>query len=268
MPQDSVLQVSVSAGVATLTLDSPANRNALSRAMRAQLRDALLAALADDAVRVVVLDHTGRVFCSGMDLSEAAGGGAQEQGVREFPELLQAIWSSPKPVVAVVRGPARAGGVGLLAACDVVVAASSATFAFSEVRLGIVPAVISAVVLPRMVPHVAHRLMLTGEVFDAAARRRGRPDRRRRAGRRRRHRAGRSAHRARRRSPGRAGRDQAAAARADAGPRRSTPLLELSARYFASEEGQEGIAAFREKRPGALGAAMSSGRASGLSWCR
>src|ERR687893_2360333 len=141
---DTVLQVSTSRGVATLTLDSPANRNALSRAMRSQLRTALSEALADDAVRVVVLDHTGRVFCSGMDLSEAAGGGVADQGVREFPELLEAIWSSPKPVVAVVRGPARAGGVGLLAACDVVVAGGSATFAFSEVRLGIVPAVISA----------------------------------------------------------------------------------------------------------------------------
>ena len=167
MTVESVLQVDVSRGVATLTLDSPANRNALSRAMRSQLRAALTEALADDAVRVVVLDHTGRVFCSGMDLSEAAGGGVQDQGVREFPDLLEAIWSSPKPVVAVVRGPARAGGVGLLAACDVVVAGASATFAFSEVRLGIVPAVISAVVLPRMVPHVAHRLMLTGQIFDA-----------------------------------------------------------------------------------------------------
>src|SRR5918998_3447982 len=164
---DTVLQVSTSRGVATLTLDSPANRNALSRAMRAQLRAALAEALADDAVRAVVLDHTGRVFCSGMDLAEAAGGSIQEQGVREFPELLEAIWTSPKPVVAVVRGPARAGGIGLVAACDVVVAAESATFAFSEVRLGLVPAVISAVVLPRMVPHVAHRLMLTGQVFDA-----------------------------------------------------------------------------------------------------
>src|SRR5688500_19869491 len=152
--EDSVLQVDVSRGVATLTLDSPANRNALSRAMRSSLEGSLTEALADDAVRVVVLDHTGRVFCSGMDLSEAAGGGVQDQGVREFPDLLELIWSSPKPVVAVVRGPARAGGVGLLAACDIVVAGSSATFAFSEVRLGLVPAVISAVVLPRMVPHV------------------------------------------------------------------------------------------------------------------
>jgi len=248
VPQDSVLQVSVSVGVATLTLDSPANRNALSRAMRAQLRNALLAALADDAVRVVVLDHTGRVFCSGMDLSEAAGGGAQEQGVREFPELLQAIWSSPKPVVAVVRGPARAGGVGLLAACDVVVAASSATFAFSEVRLGIVPAVISAVVLPRMVPHVAHRLMLTGQIFDAEVAVDGGlvdlvvPD------------------------ADVDGEVRAQLVHLTAGApaalaqtkrllRARTPelgfdeLLELSARFFASEEGQEGIASFREKRP-------------------
>lgn len=253
MPSDSatpgpVLQVSVAAGVATLTLDSPANRNALSRALRAQLREALAAALADEAVRVVVLDHTGRVFCSGMDLSEAAGGGAQEQGVREFPDLLSAIWSSPKPVVAAVRGPARAGGVGLLAACDVVVAGASATFAFSEVRLGIVPAVISAVVLPRMLPHVAHRLMLTGEVFDAAAAAAGglvdvvAPDAELDAV-----------------LSGQLTALAAGAPAALAGTKRLLrtrttapdfdPLLELSARYFASEEGQEGIAAFREKRP-------------------
>src|SRR4028118_771991 len=102
---DTVLQVSTSRGVATLTLDSPANRNALSRAMRAQLRTALAGALADDAVRVVVLDHTGRVFCSGMDLGEAAGGSAADQGVNEFPQLLETIWNAPKPVLAAVRGP-------------------------------------------------------------------------------------------------------------------------------------------------------------------
>jgi methylglutaconyl-CoA hydratase len=245
---DKVLQVEVAHGVATLTLDSPANRNALSRAMRAQLRGALDETLADDAVRVVVLDHTGRVFCSGMDLSEAAGGGAEQQGVREFPEILSAIWSSPKPVLAAVRGPARAGGVGLLAACDVVVAGAAATFAFSEVRIGVVPAVISAVVLPRMLTHVAHRLMLTGEVFDASTAAAG----------------------------GLvdlvaaddevaevvAGQVHALAAgaptalaetkrllRAGAPPLHFDELLELSARFFASEEGQEGIAAFREKRP-------------------
>lgn len=247
MTHDRVVQIEVARGVATLTLDSPANRNALSRAMRAQLRAALTDALTDDAVRVVVLDHTGRVFCSGMDLAEAAGGGTGDQGVQEFPELLQLIWSASKPVIAVVRGPARAGGVGLAAACDLVVAGASATFAFSEVRLGLVPAVISAVVLPRMVPHVAHRLLLTGEVFDAAQAAAGglvdlvAPD---------------------------DDVDAAVAAQLTALAAGSPAalaetkrllragsslhfddLLELSARFFAGEEGQEGIAAFREKRP-------------------
>ncbi|RZU30941.1 enoyl-CoA hydratase-related protein [Blastococcus saxobsidens] len=248
MTSDRVLQVAVSRGVATLTLDSPANRNALSRAMRGQLRAALEEALADDAVRVVVLDHTGRVFCSGMDLSEAAGGSSQDQGVREFPELLQLLWSSPKPVVAAVRGPARAGGVGLLAACDAVVAADSATFAFSEVRLGLVPAVISAVVLPRMVPHVAHRLMLTGQVFDAAVASAGGlvdvvvPD------------ADVDGEVRAQLVHLTAGAPAALAEtkrllRARQGALAFDELLDLSARFFAGEEGQEGIAAFREKRP-------------------
>jgi methylglutaconyl-CoA hydratase len=243
---DRVVQVRVARGVATLTLDSPANRNALSRAMRAQLRAALTAALADDAVRVVVLDHTGRVFCSGMDLGEAAGGGVEDQGVREFPELLSLIWTSPKPVVAVVRGPARAGGVGLLAACDVVVAGSSATFAFSEVRLGLVPAVISAVVLPRMLPHVAHRLMLTGQAFDAETAAAGGlvdlvvPD------------ADVDAVLRAQLVELTAGAPAALAEtkrllRGGAGLE-FDELLELSARFFASDEGQEGIASFREKR--------------------
>lgn len=245
---DRVLQVSVSRGVATLTLDSPGNRNALSRAMRAQLRAALEEALADDAVRVVVLDHTGRVFCSGMDLSEASGGSSEDQGVREFPQLLSLVWASPKPVVAVVRGPARAGGVGLLAACDVVVAASSATFAFSEVRLGLVPAVISAVVLPRMTTHVAHRLALTGEVFDADTAAAGglvdlvaaddEVD----------------AVLAGQLTALAAGAPEALAEtkrllRARQPELAFDELLDLSARFFAGEEGQEGIAAFREKRP-------------------
>lgn len=248
MSEDTVLRVSTSRGVATLVLDSPADRNALSRPMRARLRAALRTALADDAVRVVVLDHTGRVFCSGMDLAEAAGGAAGEQGVRELPELLETVWRSPKPVVAVVRGPARAGGLGLAAACDVVVAAASATFAFSEVRLGIVPAVVSAVVLPRMARSAAHRLMLTGEVFDAAAAAAGGlvdlcvPD------------SEVDATVAAQVTALAAG---APAALAETkrllragGLRGSTEeLLELSARFFAGAEGQEGIAAFREKRP-------------------
>jgi len=243
-----VLHVTVTRGVATLTLDSPADRNALSRPMRAQLRSALADALADDTVRVVVLDHSGRVFCSGMDLREAAGGASEGQGVREFPELLQMLWSSPTPVVAVVRGPARAGGVGLLAACDVVVAGESATFGFAEVRLGLVPAVISAVVLPRMARNVAHRLMLTGEVFDAAVAASSGlvdlavPDDRV------------DATVAVQVGALAAGAPSALAEtkrllRAGADRLAFDELLAISARRFAGDEGQEGIAAFREKRP-------------------
>jgi methylglutaconyl-CoA hydratase len=250
MTGDRVIRVEVRSGVATLTLDSPANRNALSRAMRAQLRSALTDALADDAVRVVVLDHTGRVFCSGMDLTEAAGGAAADQGVNEFPALLDTIWHFPKPVVAAVRGPARAGGVGLLAACDVVVAATSATFAFTEVRVGVVPAVISAVCLPRMLPNVAHRLMLTGEVFDAPAALAGGlvdlvvPDDEVDAG------VAAQVDALGRGAP-LALAETKRLLRARSGPLadRFPELLALSARFFAGEEGQEGIAAFREKRP-------------------
>lgn len=248
MTPDRVLQVSVERGVARLTLDSPANRNALSRAMLAQLRAAVDEALADDAVRVLVLDHTGRVFCSGMDLSEAAGAGAGDQGVLAFPDLLTALWEAPKPVLAAVRGPVRAGGIGLMAACDVVVAGASATFAISEVRVGLVPAVISAVLLPRMLPHLAHRLALTGEVFG--------PDLAATAG---------LVDLAVADAEVDATVDAQVAALAAGAPgalaetkrllrsgglRGSfAELQEVSARRFAGEEGQEGIAAFREKRP-------------------
>lgn len=163
-----LVHLEVDGGTATVTLDSPANRNALSRQVRAELRGHLETALADDAVRVVVLSHTGRVFCSGMDLKEAQGGDASQQGVQEFPALLELLWTAPKPCLARLAGPARAGGVGLVAACDLAVAADTATFAFSEVRLGVVPAVISVPVLPRLQARAAHELFLTGEVFDAA----------------------------------------------------------------------------------------------------
>jgi len=128
---------SVDAGVATITLDSPANRNALSAQLRRELLDALLATEEDDS-RVVVLTHTGSVFCAGMDLEESRGTGAGEQGVKEFPRILEAIWTHPKPVIARLTGPARAGGVGMVAAADIAIV-QDATFAFTEVRIGVVP---------------------------------------------------------------------------------------------------------------------------------
>lgn len=165
-PPSELVRYDVSAGVATIALDSPAKRNALSQKLMSQLSTHLGAAQDDDEVRVIVLTHSGRVFCSGMDLSEARGAGASAMGVNAFPGILQTIWDSPKPVVARVAGPARAGGVGLIAACDLAVCVRSATFAFTEVRLGIIPAVISVTVLPRLNPRAAHELFLTGSVFD------------------------------------------------------------------------------------------------------
>lgn len=164
---DELVHYEVRRGIATITLDSPHNRNALSAQLRAELTGHLKTATADDAVRVIVLTHTGPVFCSGMDLKEAGGASASQQGVNEFPAILEQLWTSPKPVVARLAGPARAGGVGIVAACDIAVAVESATFAFSEVRIGVVPAVISVTVLPRLLPRAAHELFLTGETFDA-----------------------------------------------------------------------------------------------------
>jgi methylglutaconyl-CoA hydratase len=163
----TLVRSETSAGVATLTLDSPANRNALSSGLIDELVTGLADALADPAVRVIVLSHTGPVFCSGADLKETASA-LSGDGVPagRMGEVLGAIWESPKPVVARVAGPARAGGLGLIAAADIAVCTTEATFAFTEVRIGVIPAVISATVLPRLSPRSAAELFLTGETFD------------------------------------------------------------------------------------------------------
>lgn len=164
-----LVTVTSRAGVTTLTLDNPASRNALSTPLMTRFRRELAAAVADDTVRVVVLDHTGPVFSSGVDLKEteqARASGTVPAAM--LADLLGELWDCPKPVVARVGGPARAGGLGLVAAADVALCAAEATFAFTEVRLGVIPAVISATVLPRLHPRAAARLYLTGETFDGA----------------------------------------------------------------------------------------------------
>ena len=149
---------------AVLTLDSPHNRNALSRALVEQLHAALSGAMDDDRIRVVVLTGAGPVFCSGADLKEQRAGGAP--GAVGLPEVLTLVLESPKPVVARVNGAARAGGLGLIAACDLTVGLTAATFGFSEVRIGVVPAIIAVPCLRRMDPRAARELFLTGEPFD------------------------------------------------------------------------------------------------------
>jgi len=151
--------------VATITLDSPATRNALSSVLLAQLREALAGALSDPGCRVVVLTGADPAFCSGADLKESRTSPGAASGL--FPQVLQLIWDSHKPVVCRVNGSTRAGGIGLVAACDIAVASQSATFAFSEVRIGATPAIIAVPCLRRMEPRAAAGYFLTGETFDA-----------------------------------------------------------------------------------------------------
>ncbi|MGV9308114.1 enoyl-CoA hydratase-related protein [Nonomuraea sp. NPDC003727] len=242
-------------GIATITLDSPPNRNALSVRLLGDLEDRLNWALAEPEVRVIVLTGTGTVFCSGADLKEQriepARGVSDAPVTASFPEIMTLIWESPKPVICRMNGTARAGGLGLVASCDFAVAPLTASFAFSEVRLGVVPAMISVPVLRRLEARAAAEYLMTGEVFDAA----------------------------RAREIGLINRavpveelDATVAHYAEmlvkGGPEalaitkrlvRDLPqvsfeeglrqMTALSAQRFTSEEGQEGIAAFMEKRP-------------------
>lgn len=157
----------VARGVATVTLDSPQNRNALSRALVGQLREALTAADARADVGAIVLTHTGSTFCAGADLREAVELG-MEQGTRDLMGLLRLVATIATPVVAVVRGHTRAGGVGLVGCCDAAIVADDSTFAFSESRLGLAPAIISLTTRSRLRDRDAQRLYLTGAAFDGA----------------------------------------------------------------------------------------------------
>ncbi|WP_364512689.1 enoyl-CoA hydratase-related protein [Nocardioides sp. LML1-1-1.1] len=162
-----LVHLDVADGVATITLDSPHNRNALSRQLVTELVGHLTTADAATDVRVVLLRSSGRVFCSGADLSEAATTPMQE-GARAIVALQRQIVAMGKPVVTVVEGAARAGGIGIVASSDVVVVAEDATFALTEVKLGLTPAVISLTVFPRMTPRGAAFTALGGEVFTGA----------------------------------------------------------------------------------------------------
>ncbi len=157
----------ISHGVATITLNRPEARNALSVELVDALAGTLETALDDPAVRVVVLTNTGNTFCAGADLKAAAPGQAQTQA-RSFLDVFDLILDSPKPVIGRIAGHAVAGGVGLAAACDISVMVDSAQLGFSEVRIGVSPAVISVVCLPKMRRSDAMELFLTGERIPAA----------------------------------------------------------------------------------------------------
>jgi enoyl-CoA hydratase len=166
----SLVHYTVEGSVARLTLDSPDNRNALSTALVNQLHQGLTDATEEAGVRAVVLDHTGGTFCAGADLAEAAGRDAGDVAVhraRELTRLLRRILKLPMPVIAAVDGHVRAGGLGLVGACDIAVAGPASTFALTEARIGVAPSIISLTLLPKMTARAAGRYFLTGERFSA-----------------------------------------------------------------------------------------------------
>ncbi|WP_068400937.1 enoyl-CoA hydratase family protein [Kribbia dieselivorans] len=246
------VQYEVSAGRAVVTLDSPHNRNALSDQLVRELRSALEDAAADPAVRTVVLTHTGGTFCAGADLSEASAsevGDPQRARSDQLIGVLKAIVTLDKPVIGLINGHVRAGGMGLVGACDIVVAGPKATFALTESRLGLAASVISLVVLPRLTNREASLLFLTGTTIDSDE-------------------AARIGLVTFALDDPQAGVDQMVATLAKASPQglRESKLLvnhdvvagieanadrvaEQSSRLFASEEAREGMASFLEKRP-------------------
>ena len=157
-----LVRVERQGGIATITLDSQHNRNALSRQLLHELNDALQES---DTERVIVLRHEGPTFCSGADLKERSDPSTPPDS-RPMVDAMERLMDLPCPTIAAVEGSVRAGGVGLIAACDFSVVASSVTFALTEVRIGVAAAVISVPILRRVTPGSIAIPMLTGEPFD------------------------------------------------------------------------------------------------------
>jgi methylglutaconyl-CoA hydratase len=155
--------LAVEAGVATITLARPEQRNALSAALVDGLGDHLAMAVADDDVRVVVLTNEGTTFCAGADLTSGRSDGHRYSLV----DLLAMVLDSPKPVVGRIAGHCMGGGVGLAAACDISVITDEARVGFTEVRLGVAPAMISVVCLPKLRRADASELFLSGARITA-----------------------------------------------------------------------------------------------------
>jgi methylglutaconyl-CoA hydratase len=157
-------------GIATITLNRPDARNRLDGEAMAALLAHLQQTSEDTDVRVVVITGTGSTFCAGADLAGAVAaeeGGFATGGTQALVDVLCAMLDHPKPIIGRIQGHVAGGGNGLVAACDIAVSATSARFAFSEVRLGLAPAIIATVCIPRMNPRDAAELLLTGERVTA-----------------------------------------------------------------------------------------------------
>lgn len=237
-------------GAAWITLNRPQNRNALSAVLVNELYAHLQMAHASDAVRCIIITGSGPGFCAGADLKSPPGSIINGTESVPYVSVLKQILDGRKPVIAAINGAAFAGGLGLVGAADIVITDENALFSFSEVRIGVIPAVISVVCLPKLGKHHGMRLFLTGERFDGnAAVRYG------------------LAHRAVPAEQLETAVQEEISAIKLGSPNavmeakklvRQVPELNVrdgfaatgdwSVRLFQSEEGQEGIAAFREKR--------------------
>ncbi len=159
-------------GVRTLTLNRPERRNALTPEMQRELIAAFESAAADDGVRVVVLAGAGEGFCAGLDLAVLQGLAEKgpeehEAGARRIARLFRMLYELPKPTIARVHGAAIAGGTGLATMCDFTIATPGAKFAYTEARIGFVPAVVSAFLVLQVGEKRARDLLLTARVFGA-----------------------------------------------------------------------------------------------------
>jgi methylglutaconyl-CoA hydratase len=166
MSEERATRVEQRGSALWITLNRPQARNALSADLVAALLEDLRAAQRDARARVIVLTGAGSAFCAGADLKNRGDMGGEGRG-NPFVEILRLVRHGEKPVIAAVNGHAFGGGLGLVAAADIAIAAEGAQMSFSEVRIGAVPAMISVVVLPKLGPHQTMRLFLTGERFDA-----------------------------------------------------------------------------------------------------
>jgi methylglutaconyl-CoA hydratase len=167
------LELHFERGVETVTLNRPEVRNAFNDEVIAELTAVFLELGKRDEVRCIVLGGNGPAFCAGADLNwmQRMAGYTREENVEDasrLARLLEVIYRCPQPTIARVHGDTYAGGLGLVAACDMAVAAEGAQFCLSEVRLGLIPATISPYVIRAIGPRAAHRWFLTAERFDAA----------------------------------------------------------------------------------------------------